>query len=169
MGRVKSVAFGALCTALIVLFFALSLVFPSLDLTLSALAALVIYILLLEFGKTAALLSFFSAGVLSLLLLPNRWPALFFLFFFGWYPFLRTSLKKVSVVVAWVLKIGSVSIAGFLFWLLFAVIFPSAEFQDLMLLPAALLLIVTFVLYDIGLSKLLNLYLLRLRPKLFGK
>lgn len=165
----RRTAFGALCAALIVVFLGLSSLFPSLDLSLAALAALVVYVVLLEFGKKAAALTFITSALLSILILPDKNCALFYTFFFGWYPFLRAILAHVYLWLGWVIKIGSATFMAGIFYLFFAVLFPRESFSDFFQISSVVLFFIAFVLYDIGLSRLVFFYSLKIRPKLFGK
>ena len=162
-------AFGALCTALIVVFLSASAFFPTLDLTLSALAAFVLYVLMLEFGFATALIAFFSSAALSLLLLPNKECALFYIFIFGWYPFVRAHLSKLPLWLSWGVKFLLAVICGGLFCLFFMVLFPIPSLLELLQPWVALLYLAAFVLYELGLSRWILFYRCRLRHKLFGK
>ncbi len=165
----KRMAFGSLCTALIVLFLSASSFAPSLDLTLSALAAFVLHMLFIEFGTVTALIAFFSSAALSLLLLPNKECALFYVFIFGWYPFVRAALSKLPLWLSWTLKILLACACGFLFCLFFMILFPVPSLMELLQPWAMFLYLAAFVLYELGLARWILFYRCRLRHKLFGK
>lgn len=165
----KQVAFGALCSALIVVFLSVSALIPTLDLTLAALAAFVVYVLLLEFGSLTAFLAFLASAALSLVLLPNKDCALFYTCFFGWYPFARSALSKIPVFWSWVVKIVLALVCGGLFCLFFLVLFPVADLTQSLTPVFAFLFLIAFILYEIGLGRWILFYRYNLRPKLFGK
>ncbi len=158
----RRLAYGAVLAALIVLFFGISAVFPSLDLTLAALSALVIYVLLLEFGGQTALLCFLTSAVLAVLLLPEKSCAIFYICFFGWYPFLRHALRRVPLVLAWGIKILCAILAEAVFFFFCTPLVSDVQPH----IGTAALCFVAFVLYEIGLSKLILFYVDRIRPKL---
>lgn len=165
----KRIAIGAVCAALIVLFLSLSNLFPSLDLTLAAISALVVYVMLLEFGFQASFLVFASSALLGFLLLANKNCVFFYVFFFGWYPFLRAALSKLPIWLSWTLKMVFAACAGGLFYLVFSFLFPIEEFFEFFSPIAAVIYLAVFVLYEIGLSKLIVFYHCRLRSKIFRK
>ena len=165
--QTKKLTFGAAGSALIVILLALSNVFPSLDLTLSAIAAVLIYVLLIEFGYPTALLSYVVSGVLSAILLPDKNASLFFLFLFGWYPFLRTVLGKSPVLISWLIKLVCAAGAGGLFWFLFSILFPMPSLAEVFEPIVIIMFLAAFVLYEIGLGRLVLLYHNRFRTRLF--
>ena len=165
----RKITYGAAGSALIVLLLAVSTLIPTLDLTLAALAALVLYILLLEMGKGSALTAYAVGTILAFLLLPEKSSACFFLVFFGWYPFLREAVKLLPLWLSRAVKLAAAILAAGLFCLLFVVLFPMPEFFDLLRPAVALLFLAVFVLYDLGLSKLLIFYERVLRPKIIRK
>lgn len=165
----KRIAAGAIFAALIVISLALSVLFPTLDFTLAAIAAFVLYILILEFGKLSGLLCYFVAGILSLVLLPVKNCALFFVFFFGWYPFLRVFTSKCSLIWAWIIKLCAAAFSGIVFFLIFSVILPLDSLNGYFTVVTLILYLAVFVVYELGLSKLLLIYQNKIRMKLFGK
>lgn len=167
--RVRALSLGGVATALIVVLLSLCALFPTLDLSLAAIAALFVYVVLLETRRGVAFLVFLASSVLSLLLLPSKTAAIFFVLFFGWYPFLRAALARLSLVLGWVVKaVCAVSVLGALYALV-AFSFLPQEFLSAFTVPMLLLLGAVFVLYEIGLGRLVLLYLRVLRPRLFRK
>ena len=165
----QKLTYGAAGSALIVVLLALSNLFPSLDLTLSAVAALLVYVLLFEFGYLTAVLSYITGGILSSVLLADKNAALFFLFFFGWYPFLRTALSKAPILLSWFLKLVCAASAAGVFYLLFCILIPTPALSDFFDPIVIVLFLLVFVLYEVGLGRLVLLYHSRLRSRLFRR
>ena len=138
---------------------------PSGRLGLSALAGLGPVVAVLTAGRGAGYLCWAASGVLGLLLTPDKGAAALYLVFFGLYPVVKARLESMDRRVAeWALKLVYFNGVLTLFWFLFRqLLFPT--------LPAWLggglpvlygLGNLVFVLYDVGLSRLIALLLRRL-------
>ena len=138
---------------------------PSGRLGLSALAGLGPVVAVLTAGRGAGYLCWAASGVLGLLLTPDKGAAALYLVFFGLYPVVKARLESIDRRVAeWALKLVYFNGVLTLFWFLFRqLLFPT--------LPAWLggglpvlygLGNLVFVLYDVGLSRLIALLLRRL-------
>ncbi len=108
--------------------------------------------------KKWALGVFFSTAFLSLVLLTDKEAALTYTLFFGYYPLIKEPIERLPAVLSWLLKflifnIAAVSV-GFLGVLIFGV--SAEEYKEFGKLTIPVLLglaNITFVLYDIALSK----------------
>ena len=138
---------------------------PSGRLGLSALAGLGPVVAVLTAGRGAGYLCWAASGVLGLLLTPDKGAAALYLVFFGLYPVVKARLESMDRRWAeWALKLVYFNGVLTLFWFLFRqLLFPT--------LPAWLggglpvlygLGNLVFVLYDVGLSRLIALLLRRL-------
>lgn len=128
-----------------------------------------------ELGAKPGCLLYLAVSILSLFMSPDKEAAFLFLFLLGWYPILRPKLqhltkKPVRVVVK--LAIFNLAICLVYALLLFVLTMPdlqaeAAHWTGLLLSGMLLLGNVTFLLYDLMLSRMTDLYVYRLRPKLF--
>jgi len=103
--KTKSLAMSGVFAGLaIALMWVLSFV-PSMDYALPAAAGMLTLVLVIELGPLWALGKFLVAGIISVLLLPNKGVALVYVIFFGYYPALKYALEqKLPAWLAWILK-----------------------------------------------------------------
>lgn len=111
-------------------------------------------------GRAAGYLCWLAAGVLGLVLLPDKGVALMFLAFLGVYPVVKGGIERLRrLPLEWMLKLAFFNLALTMFWFFFQELFlpaPPEWLQDSVpLLYGAGNLI--FVVYDIGLSRLVGL------------
>ena len=138
------------------------------ELSMAVIASLLCIFAVIEYGGTAPWLVFAATSVLSLLLLPNKGVALTYAVFFGYYPILKEKLEKRPRVIAWVLKeliFHAALVVLFIAWKLLFLPTVSALTPTLLVL-LLLLCEVVFILYDIALTRLISLYLFRIRQRL---
>lgn len=182
MGSAKTsrkVAFGGVVSALSLLCMFLSGVFPFAEYTCPAAAGIVLVALVIDFGKKVAFAAYGAVALLSLIITPNKEAALLFILFLGYYPIVKGILEQTkSRVIEWVLKIilfNAMIVAAY--WILINLfemteIFEQLTFGGVQLAMEATLAVllvlgnVTFVLYDVALSRLIMVYCQVLRPKL---
>ena len=136
------------------------------DIAMSVIASLACVFAVIEYGKSSPWLVFGVTAVLSLILLPNKSPAVMYTFFFGFYPILKEKFEKMRTVVSWVLKEVVFHIALVLIFiaLKYILIMP-----DMLLSMYVILLIgceLVFVLYDIALTRLISMYVYKIRKRL---
>ena len=158
------VAFCGVLAALMIAVMLLGTMIPTTTYICPALAGVLLLPVVWEFG--------FRTGAL---LYPNKEAALFFVLLFGWYPLLRPKLQHLRrkpwrIILK--LLLFNLALAVIFALLLFVFVMPDlqAEAQTwtgLVLAGMLLLGNVTFLLYDVLLGRIGDLYVYRLRPKLF--
>ncbi|MBE6973070.1 MAG: hypothetical protein E7440_04215 [Ruminococcaceae bacterium] len=146
----------------------LSTFVPSAQLAVTALAGLFPVVAVIAAGRGAGYLCWGGSSVLALILCPDKWLVLTYFVFFGLYPVVKSRLEQTkNVVIEWVLKF--VYFNGVLaasLWLLRGVFF-SALPANLQSMPLVLLACnAVFLVYDIGLSRLIALYSARIADAL---
>ena len=142
----------------------------ALDLSAAVLASLACIIAVIEYGKGAPWAIYGVTSVLSLILLPVKTPAAFYVIFFGFYPILKEKIERRPRLLQWVIKEAIFNVA--LVIMGFAVYFLSTT-GDNLLLENPLIIAATvvmaelaFVLYDIALTRLISFYIIKLRGRL---
>ncbi len=137
-----------------------------LDATVAVLASLLCVFAVIEYGKAAPWLVFAVTAVLSVLLLPNKTPAIEYALFFGFYPILKEKYETKKKPIAWLLKEITFNVA------LVAVFFAFKLFMlgDInipipMYIVLAVVLEAVFILYDLALTKLISYYIYNLRKR----
>lgn len=139
-----------------------------------AIAGILIMPVAIEFGRKTGWLLYAAIGLLSLLLVSDREMSLIFVFFFGFYPLLKTNLERLRTQAARRLaKLAVFNLCVVGMYALVLLVFPipaiAGEFAEMGLAPAGVLLAlgnVTFAIYDAAVARLVSLYCARLRPRL---
>ena len=140
---------------------------PSGRLGLTAAAGLFPVAGVLAAGRAAGYLCWAAGGLLGLLLLPDKGVALLYLVFLGLYPVVKSRIESLNRLGnEWVLKLAFFNGALTLFWFALRGLFlpnppPWLGENSLLLYGAGN---VIFVIYDIGLSRLISLIQARLGP-----
>ncbi len=170
----RYIATASMLTALSCVILSLGTVLETLDLSFAAITALVLWIALLEFGKKTAWSVFFATSVLSMLIIPSKFPAIFFICITGWYPMVKFALsrkiKKKSLL--WFFKLlifniaASISLAVIYIFGSFLGIELGDEATKMYLIITMLTANFAFIITDILMDKLVVVYIYKLREKL---
>ena len=168
--NVGRLALAGVFTALAVVFLLLT-VSPMATIGLAAMAGVCGIPVVVEWGRKAGLIHFAAVAGLALLIIPTLEGKGMYIAFFGWYTVFKGFIegKNLSRAVEWAMKIGAFLVAETAYgavwvWLLDM---PIHEPFTLRMYPvAAVVLTAVFVVYDVGLSRLIGAYLTRIHPKL---
>lgn len=158
-------ALGGVFAALSLLLLYLAAVMPSGRIGMVAVAGLVPAAGVVSGGLAAGFLCYGAAGILALLLLPDKGCALLYVVFFGLYPMIKSLIERLRVLMAEiVLKLLFFNAVLALLLLCFSsFLLPMLP----ELLHGTLLIFavgnVVFLLYDYGFSKLITYYASRIR------
>lgn len=155
----KKLTLCAVCCALGVVIMSLGSLFEVLDLSSSALAAMLIVFIVIEIGGFWPWLVYAATGLLALML-PLKLAAVFYLVFVGYYPILKAKIERSGRrALGWAVKLAlfiAALAAGLLiskYFLMIPDISPPWTAAVFIVGTAA------FVLFDIALTKLIILYL----------
>ena len=137
-----------------------------LDLTMSAIVSLLVVVIVIEMGYKYAWFAYLATSVLSLLLLPQKSPAIFYTCFMGFYPIIKSHIERLnSSALRWTIKLITGNLALVAMFVLLSLFVPD-EFEGGLILVATYILgIVAFVMYDVALTKLISLYFARIRDR----
>ena len=165
--QTKLLTVSAMLSALGVIVLGIGSVFQSLDLTTAALAAFFCIYAVIEMGGPYPWMIWAVTSFLGILLLPQKSPAVLFLFI-GCYPILKEKLERLRRWLCWLLKLVVFHAMAGLFLLTTKLFFPDELLLSMgwMLIVSYFVAVITFVVYDYALSKVITLYLLRLRQRL---
>ena len=165
--KTKKIALSAILTSLAVVFLMLGSFIETLDLTFAAFAGFAVILAVIEIGGIYPPLIYLATSMLALIITPNKLPALIFLCFFGAYPIFKAYIERFHYIVAWAVKISMFNILFAVAILvvknLFEIVDPIFSFEFLIFLVAN----IAFLLYDITMTQLITLYLIKIR-KLLG-
>lgn len=170
----NKVALGGIISGLSLLFMFLTGIFPFAEYALPALSGIVLITLVIEINKKTAYIAFIAVGILSLIITPVKESAILFVFFFGYYPILKSSLEKVkNRVFEWCLKIGIFNVTVVCAYILMINILGmneiTSDFNGWFEYGAIALLLlgnVAFIIYDYALTQVIGMYYQKIRPKL---
>ena len=159
------VAWGGVLAALSLLLLYLATMLPSGRIGMVAVAGLVPAVGVISGGLATGFLSYGAAGLLGLLLLPDKGSALLYVLFFGLYPMIKyliERLRKLPLELVLKLVFFNLILIVFLFGFS-ALLFPMLP--QIMHTPLLLFGIgnVVFLIYDYGFSKLITVYAVRIR------
>lgn len=166
--RTKYLVVSALLAALGVILLTLGSLLDVLDLSVAALASILCVYAVIEMGGAYPFMIWIVTSFLSLLLLPNKSPAVFYLFG-GCYPIFKEKLERLPRRwLCFVLKLLVFHVALVLVFFTFR-LFLSADaeeaFQPLLIAVVYGLSLACFLVYDYALTKLITFYLIRLRDR----
>ena len=97
MKKVKKIAISGILTALSVVIMSPGSLVESLDMTLAAIAGFCTLFASIELKKPYPQLIFASTSLLALLLLPNKYGALVYIFIYGYYPIIKFKLDALKI------------------------------------------------------------------------
>ena len=162
------VALGGMMAALSLILMLLTRVIPFSEMALPAVAGVLLIAAVLEVGAAWSFAIFAAVGLLSLFFAFQNGAAFYYVLFFGPYPIVKSYIERLkSRPVQWTVKILLFNICALLLYLASAKIFgvPDALIKYGWAL-SALVVNATFVIYDIALSRLVVLYVYRIRKRL---
>lgn len=137
-----------------------------LDLSVAVLASLLCIVAVIEYGHGTAWALFALSAILSLLILPNKMPAIVYTAFFGYYPIIKEKLEKhLRKWLSWIVKIVIFN-AAILLMLMASKYLLTANAEapvfDILFIALAE---VTLVIYDIALTRVITLYIFKIRKR----
>ena len=162
----RILALSAMFTALGVAILYLGCFIEVMELTVAAVAAILILLAVIEMGQGKAALIWLATSILAFLLLPTKYIALEYACFIGCYPLVKAVTERFPKALAWTVKIVFVNLALGLLIVAGHYIFGYPVESVWLVVATFLLATFTGVIFDIALSRLVTLYLVRLRRTL---
>lgn len=156
-------------TAVTVVLVYLAQIVPTMKLSLVAIAGVAAALIVAEHGPVYGMLCYAASSVLVMLLSPaSGW---LYVAFFGWYPTVKCLVERINrLTIEWICKLAAFNAAFLLLWFLLPAIF--AEIVPKLANVFGILFLagnVAFVVFDIGLSRLLTYYIRVILPKIQKK
>jgi len=165
----KKIALSGMLSALNILIMFIGSVFQSMDLTAAAAASLTIAFAMVELGTRYAVSIYAVSSVLTVLLLPYKSPGIIFAVFAGLYPILKAYLQRIPN--KWLALIAKLAVFNLFFTAIIAagmyLFMLDDDFYSFKLV-VYLLGNLTFVLFDIALDRLIQLYVVKIK-KIFDR
>jgi len=162
--RTRALSLTALSVAGAVVILYMGTIFPAMHLTFAALAAIFVAAAVIEGGLKYGVLCFTATATLGLFLVPDRVGVLLYLSFFGAYPLVKSIAERQSAqILGWVVKFTAFFLTLTLYMtLLRELMLGAIPFTDRAIWLVYLAGAAAFLVYDIGMSKLIGFYLERL-------
>lgn len=166
----KNIALSGILAALVVVMLLIGNLLQTLDLTLAALAGLIVLIALIEMKEKWALGVYAVSALLAMLISPQT-ASVIFAGFVGYYPVAKLRLDKIKPrFLSLLIKLLWFNLFLLLAWLVIERLLGLGDVTEIskwVFIPVCNL---CFFLYDLLLEKFAILYVIKIRPKLpFGK
>ena len=163
--KTKKLALAAVLSALCFVILLLGSVITVLDLSCAAVASFIIIFCVIELGGYYPYLVWAVVSLLSLLMLPDKFGAMVFALFSGIYPILKSYIERLPRMISWVLKLVCFNIVLTLIIgaSRFILGIPTEEIDFSLIVYGVCN--ITFVLYDIASTRMITLYLFKLRKR----
>ena len=155
----------AVCAALGSVIMTLGSIVEVLDLSTAALASMLLIFAVIEIGGPWPWLTYAATGLLSLLL-PLKTAAIFYILA-GYYPLVKEKLERIrSRVLTWIIKLLGFNAVLIICYIIVKHILLLPDTFDGLSWLAIPIANITFILYDIALTRIISYYILILRHKL---
>ena len=158
-------ALAAVLSALCFVVLLLGSVITVLDLSCAAVASFIIIFCVIELGGYYPYLVWGVVSLLSLLILPDKFGALVFALFSGVYPILKSYIERIPKLPSWILKlcIFNIVLTVIIGTSRFILGIPTEEIDFSLIVYGVCN--ITFILYDIASTRIITLYLFKLRKR----
>ena len=158
--KTRSLTLSALFAALTIVVLYISVLWPTGQLALSAVASFFTVAAVIESGIFYGVYVYAVSAILGFILLPDKTVPLYYILFFGYYPIAKSLIERIEKTpFQWVLKLLVFVAALTVMWLFVRVLLIDYVWS----IPNALIVYAVgcavFVLYDYGYSKAIGLYL----------
>ena len=166
MKKTRKIALAAILSALSVVILLLGSIITVLDMTAVALSSILIMLAVIEIGGAYPYLIWLVTGILSLLLLPDKFGALLYLSFGGIYPIFKAMFERLHYIVSWVLKFSCFNVMLIIMIVVANFVLALPDTGLGFTLTVFGVCNFTFFIYDIATTQLITLYLVKLRKML---
>lgn len=166
----RKIAFTAVFTAFSTAFLYIASVFPTGQLGFLGVASLFGIAAVLEYGLWGGAAVFLGTSLIGLLIVPSKSLVALYAVFFGYYPILKSLTEKLkSRVLEWGVKliVFNAALTAAIFALTM-VIFDFSVFNNRIYL-IYLVCNAVFILFDIGVSRVIAVYMAKIYPKIHKK
>lgn len=169
MSSTKKLALSAVLVALGTVFMVLGAVIEIMDLTVCALASLIVVFIYIEIGHPYTWLVWLATSLATALMFPGSLIWIEYLLVFGVYPLIKAYIERLPRPLWWPIKLAFINA---IIWALFFIAewllgVPFIEGETLPLKIAAYVLMnVAFVAYDLFITIMVRLYFEKIRNRI---
>ena len=166
ISKTKGLALSALLSALGVVFLYLGAIVEVASLSMAVIASVCVIIAVTELGGVYPWLIYAVTSTASLLVLPRKEAAVAYLLFFGFYPILKKLLEKKGRLFSLIFKELIFNIALAADVVLSMLLLTAGNAEPLPIIIAYIVLAeIAFPLYDLALTRIVLIYVRKIRPK----
>ena len=169
MRQSKKIAIGAMAVALGVAVMALGALIDTVDLTVAAIASLLMTFLYIEIGAPYTWFCWLATSLIAALLFPASLVWLEYLLIFGIYPLIKALIERLPRLLWWPVRLAFLNAMLLLVTLLAAKIFgvPFFEREETWYKIALFAVAnVAFVAYDLFITFMVRIYFAKFRDKI---
>lgn len=168
MKLTKKISICAMLASLGVVILYVGSLVELLDISVACIASFIILFCVAELGYASSFAVYAIISVLSFIILPNKWVAAYFAFFFGLMPITKKIYEKTGKIISWILKLLTFNAELVAFYFIFSALdfFEETEFISIMLIAALIMLNIVFVLVDILYGRFRAIYDVRFRHRI---
>ena len=169
MRTTKKLTLSSVMTALGAVIIALGAMVEVLDLTVCALASLIVVFIYLEIGSPYTWLTWLATSLITFFIFPGKPIWLNYFLIFGIYPLLKAYIEKLPKAVWLLVKLAYANAVIWAMLFLMNLIFGISLFEkDILWLKIALYAVmnVAFVAYDLFITVSVRIYFVKIRPKI---
>ncbi|MBE6949166.1 MAG: hypothetical protein E7456_04910 [Ruminococcaceae bacterium] len=164
--KTRVITTSALFIGLNMVFLYLSSVFPTMQLCFVGVTSLFIAAQVIENGIKGGLYVFAGSCILGFIIVPDKTSMILFALFFGYYPMVKSIAERYNKAIArWAVKLAVMTAAMAVILVFFGeLIFDLSQFKYGVWVFAAVFEL-AFILFDIGMSRLIDFYMMRIHRK----
>ncbi len=165
--RTRKLTLTAVFAAFSTVFLYLASVLPTGQLGFLGVASLFGVAAVCEYGLAGGAFVFAVTALLGFFLVPDRMNVVLYVSFFGYYPILKALAEKCRVRAAeWAVKLAVFNAAVTVDLLLYRSLFLDGKPGPWLVLGVYALLNLVFVAFDIGVSRVISVYMAKIYPKM---
>lgn len=174
MRQTQKMALASMVAALSLVLMLMTGILPFMTYALPGIAGMLLTVVVLETSKRWAFACYVAITFLSFLIAPDKEAAVVYAFFLGYYPILKSAIEKIgNLFLEWLIKLPLFNVSMVAAYaLVLRVMTTGEDFYFWGKYTLYILLAmgnVAFVLYDRALTKLITLYLRKLRSQFLKK
>ncbi|MGN1095713.1 MAG: hypothetical protein ACI4QR_04925 [Eubacteriales bacterium] len=168
MKLTKKISICAMLASLGIVILYIGSFFEILDMSVACIASVIIMFCVAELGYAASFAVYAVISVISLMILPAKWTAIYFIFFFGIMPITKKLLEKLGKIFSWVLKflLFNAELTAFYFVASALDFFEQNEFSAWLFIVFFVMANIVFLIMDILYGRLYILYEIKYRPRI---
>lgn len=161
--KTRNVTLSAVLIALNLVFLYLAVILPTGRMAFVAVSSLFVVAGVIELGIGPAVLVYISCSILSALILPDKTAVIVYALFFGYYPIVKSLAERQrQKVLQWVIKLIVFNASFTVVWFLFKTLLFDSKYLETSLFLIYPAVNLVFIIFDVGLTRLISLYIVRI-------